>query len=174
MSGGALAGEAEKFAARNGIGAAAVHFGSMLSEQGEVAAEQRFLRQGVLQTSEVGRQSWRGRGGEGVDAPRTALHDRNEAVAAQVGEVTGDFRLWQPQYRLEMTDAQRPLCQQVEQAQPGGITQAVVKFEQLQSLQAKRLFHIRQGKYAGVARMSLLPRLVHGECNAGESLLAPA
>ena len=118
-------------AARNGSGAAAVHFRPKLVQFGAVPAELRRLREGVLQAGEVGGQGRRSRGGERIDAPRAALRARHEAVAAEISQVPRDFRLGQPQHRLEMTDAQRPLRQQMDQAQAGDIAQAVVEAEQL-------------------------------------------
>ena len=52
-------------------------------------------------------------------------------MAAQVGEVFGDLHLLRAQHLLEVTDAERPVQQQVEQPQTRAVAQALVDRDQV-------------------------------------------
>lgn len=132
MGNGSAAGEAEEFAARHfRRGATAVGPGGDRRELLEVAAQHRLRRARVLQAGEVRAQRRGRRLGQGVDAPRALLRDGDERVPPQVGEMARDAGLRDLQDRLEVADAERPLRQQVQQAQAGGVAEAVVDAQQV-------------------------------------------
>lgn len=156
MGNRSAAGEAEEFAARHfRRGAAAVGGCRDRVESLEVATQDRLRRARVLQAGEV-RAQRRGRGlGQRVDAPRALLRGGDERVPPEVGEVTGDAGLREFQHRLEVADAERPLRQQVQQAQARGVAETVVDAQQVHAGQQGGEHRIRQGEYTGVTGTSL-------------------
>ena len=103
-----------------------------MGEPRPVAPELGFLGQGLLQAGEIRGQGGWGRHGERIDPPGSLLGRRHQAVTPEVGQVPRYFGLGQAQHRLEMTDAQGLLRQEVQQAEARGVAQTVVKAEELQ------------------------------------------
>lgn len=132
MGNGSATGEAEEFEPRHfRRGATAVGPGGDRREALEITAEHRFSGLRVLQAGEICAQR-RGRGlGQRIDAPRALLRDGDERVPPQVGEMARDAGLRDLQDRLEVADAERPLRQQIQQAQAGGVAEAVVEAQQV-------------------------------------------
>jgi hypothetical protein len=54
----------------------------------------------------------------------------NHALLAEIGEMLGNLGLRKAQNFLEMADAQRPLCKQVDDPQPRGIAKTLVNLNQ--------------------------------------------
>ena len=69
--------------------------------------------------------------GELIDAPVPVLPHFNQAVRLEVAQVLGDVDLRLLEYRLEMTNAEWGVREQVQDAQPCLVTKALVDFNQL-------------------------------------------
>ena len=65
-----------------------------------------------------------------IDHPVALAPGGDQATGLEVAEVLGNFYLRLAQYLLEMTDAERPMQQQVEQTQPRLVTQALVNLHE--------------------------------------------
>ena len=57
----------------------------------------------------------------------------DEATLAEIGEVLGNFRLRDIENFLEMADAKRTTCKQMDDPQPRGVAEASVNLNQFHS-----------------------------------------
>lgn len=71
----------------------------------------------------------------------------NHAVFTQVREVLGDFDLRGIEDVLKVADAERPLCKEMQDAQPRLVAEAFVNFDQLHDRSIYRAEDIRQQEY---------------------------
>lgn len=79
---------------------------------------------------------------------------RDEVVAAEEGEVFGDFDLGLAEDRLEVADAKRAGREEVQEAEPGGISEAGVDANEIEreSVNMLRLAYSASGISAPAAR----------------------
>lgn len=92
--------------------------------------------------------------GEAVDHPVAGALARDEVVAAEEGEVFGDFDLGLAEDRLEVADAKRAGREEVQEAEPGGIGEAGVDANEIEheSVNMLRLAYSASGISAPAAR----------------------
>jgi hypothetical protein len=98
-----------------------------------VLPENRLLRRGILQASELGAQRRRRIGRQSVNHPLAAPLGFHHAAPAQVSEMTRDLGLRFAEDFLEMTHAQRPVQQQMDKTQPRAVAKALVDADKIHS-----------------------------------------
>jgi hypothetical protein len=96
-----------------------------------VAQENGLLAGAVLEAGEIGFQFRRGLGRQAVDHPVGLARGHDNAMAAQIGEVLGDFDLRFAQQLLKMADAQGAVAKQVEHPKPGPVAQALINLDKV-------------------------------------------
>lgn len=99
----------------------------------QVASKHRLRPSAVLEAFKVCVQIAQTLFRQRVDHPVLVARCSDDSSAAHVTQVLGDFDLWLAENVLEMTDAERTFGQQMQDAQPRRITEALVNFGQLQS-----------------------------------------
>jgi hypothetical protein len=58
--------------------------------------------------------------------PQSIAPGSNQTGAPQVGKMTGDRRLWEPQGLMDVADADLAICQDAEYPEPRGVSQRPV------------------------------------------------
>ena len=136
--------------------------GADLAEFGGVASEDGIFVGAILQAGQIGGDFARRFLGQPVDHPIGLAIRLHQSAALQVGEMLGHFDLRLAEDRLQMAHAQRPLPEQVQDAQPGAVAETFVDADQFHAITMLReeyaasgiLLNIRDGREhhpAGIA-----------------------
>jgi hypothetical protein len=85
----------------------------------------------------------------------------HQAMLAEIGEVLGNFRLRDIENFLEMADAKRTTCKQMDDPQPRGIAETLVNLNQFHGRKYRGRGYMRQFIYSfmrmfSVARWQLM------------------
>ncbi len=88
----------------------------------------------ILQTSQLQVQFTRALGRQLVNHPLLMALSCYQTMFAQIGQVLGNGDLRRPENVLEMAHAEGALREQVQNAQPRFIAEALVNFQQLHSI----------------------------------------
>ena len=97
----------------------------------EISTEPLVGRRTVLKAFEIGFQLERRLRGKAINHPCPVPGALDHALFAEVGEMLGNLGLRKAQNFLEMADAKRTLCQQMDDSQPRGIAETLVNLNQL-------------------------------------------
>jgi hypothetical protein len=96
----------------------------------QISLEYPVLAAAILEAFHVCRQLLGGFRGKGVNNPCAFTVGIDHAVLTEIGEVLGYLYLRGGEDFLEMADAERLICKEVEDAQAGFIAEAFVDFDQ--------------------------------------------
>lgn len=90
---------------------------------------------------------WVAGAGQAVMHPLPVALDLDQAGPAQLGEMTGDLWLVEPEGAVEIADADRFLGEQVQEAQPGGVGERFKELRWLDGTGLRHGTHIRHIEY---------------------------
>ena len=103
----------------------------------QVGAKHGLGLDAVLQTAQLQIEFPAGASRQGINHPLLVPAGFDHSGSAEVSQVFGHRHLGQLQDLLEMTNAQRPLLQQMQDAQPRLVTQAPVDLNHIHNIQAQ-------------------------------------
>ncbi len=109
-------------------------FTTVLLEPPQIHAEDRMGLDTVLQAAQLQIQFRRRLFRETVNHPLPVSSGGHQAAGPQVGKMFGNCNLRQPQNALEMTDTQRAMRQEMQDAETSLIAKAPVDLQQLHIL----------------------------------------